>query len=210
MTDNKDGVKVIISNTTDDNSDGYEKSINITKISNNSTNDDVENIDEDLENVEEVDDDEVADLMRDNVQRLLQLEEEIKVLSASLKARRDKKKEICDVLMVYLAKRNIGHVHLDGAYKGTKLVHQIGETKSKFTPVQIKQILQDNINKPDVVNRIYELILSKQTVKQTSKLKLDKPKKGKVNHSVKMEEALQAEENEDDDLPPHLQYLADV
>ena len=207
MTDNKDGVKVIISNTTDDNSDGYEKSINITKISNNSTNDDGENIDED---VEEVDDDEVADLMRDNVQRLLQLEEEIKVLSASLKARRDKKKEICDVLMVYLAKRNIGHVHLDGAYKGTKLVHQIGETKSKFTPVQIKQILQDNINKPDVVNRIYELILSKQTVKQTSKLKLDKPKKGKVNHSVKMEEALQAEENEDDDLPPHLQYLADV
>ena len=207
MTDNKDGVKVIISNTTDDNSDGYEKSINITKISNNSTNDDGENIDED---VEEVDDDEVADLMRDNVQRLLQLEEEIKVLGASLKARRDKKKEICDVLMVYLAKRNIGHVHLDGAYKGTKLVHQIGETKSKFTPVQIKQILQDNINKPDVVNRIYELILSKQTVKQTSKLKLDKPKKGKVNHSVKMEEALQAEENEDDDLPPHLQYLADV
>ena len=207
MTDNKDGVKVIISNTTDDNSDGYEKSINITKISNNSTNDDGENIDED---VEEVDDDEVADLMRDNVQRLLQLEEEIKVLSASLKARRDKKKEICDVLMVYLAKRNIGHVHLDGAYKGTKLVHQIGETKSKFTPVQIKQILQDNINKPDVVNRIYELILSKQTVKQTSKLKLDKPKKGKVNHSVKMEEALQAEENEDDELPPHLQYLADV
>ena len=68
------------------------QSINITKISNNSTNDDVENIDEDLENVEEVDDDEVADLMRDNVQRLLQLEEEIKVLSASLKARRDKKK----------------------------------------------------------------------------------------------------------------------
>jgi hypothetical protein len=207
MTDNKDGVKVIISNTTDDNSDGYEKSINITKISNNSTNDDGENIDED---VEEVDDDEVADLMRDNVQRLLQLEEEIKVLSASLKARRDKKKEICDVLMVYLAKRNIGHVHLDGAYKGTKLVHQIGETKSKFTPVQIKQILQDNINKPDVVNRIYELILSKQTVKQTSKLKLDKPKKGKVNHSVKMEEALQVDENDDDDLPPHLQYLADV
>ena len=210
MTDNNDGVKIIISSTTDDNSDGYEKSINITKISNNSTNDDVENIDEDLENVEEVDDDEVADLMRDNVQRLLQLEEEIKVLSASLKARRDKKKEICDVLMVYLAKSNIGHVHLDGAYKGTKLVHQIGETKSKFTPVQIKQILQDNINKPDVVNRIYELILSKQTVKQTSKLKLDKPKKGKVNHSVKMEEALQVDENDDDDLPPHLQYLADV
>ena len=207
MTDNNDGVKIIISSTTDDNSDGYEKSINITKISNNSTNDDGENIDED---VEEVDDDEVADLMRDNVQRLLQLEEEIKVLSASLKARRDKKKEICDVLMVYLAKRNIGHVHLDGAYKGTKLVHQIGETKSKFTPVQIKQILQDNINKPDVVNRIYELILSKQTVKQTSKLKLDKPKKGKVNHSVKMEEALQVDENGDDDLPPHLQYLADV
>ena len=116
MTDNNDGVKIIISSTTDDNSDGYEKSINITKISNNSTNDDGENIDED---VEEVDDDEVADLMRDNVQRLLQLEEEIKVLSASLKARRDKKKEICDVLMVYLAKRNIGHVHLDGAYKGT-------------------------------------------------------------------------------------------
>ena len=82
MTDNNDGVKIIISSTTDDNSDGYEKSINITKISNNSTNDDVENIDEDLENVEEVDDDEVADLMRDNVQRLLQLEEEIKVLSA--------------------------------------------------------------------------------------------------------------------------------
>ena len=207
MTDNNDGVKIIISSTTDDNSDGYEKSINITKISNNSTNDDGENIDED---VEEVDDDDVADLMRDNVQRLLQLEEEIKVLSASLKARRDKKKEICDVLMVYLAKRNIGHVHLDGAYKGTKLVHQIGETKSKFTPVQIKQILQDNINKPDVVNRIYELILSKQTVKQTSKLKLDKPKKGKVNHSVKMEEALQVDENDDDDLPPHLQYLADV
>lgn len=203
MTDNNNDVKVIISNTIDDNSDGYEKSIN---ISNNSTNDDGENMNEELE---EVDDDEVADLMRDNVQRLLQLEEEIKVLSSSLKARRDKKKEICDVLMVYLVKRNIGHVHLDGAYKGTKLVHQIGETKSKFTPDQIKQILQDNINKPDVVNRIYQLILSKQTVKQTSKLKLDKSKKNKVNHSVKMEEALQADENEDD-LPPHLQYLANI
>jgi hypothetical protein len=161
----------------------------------------------------EIDDDEVADLMRENVQRLLKLEEEMKVISASLKARRDKKKEICDVLMVYLAKRNIGHVHLDGAYKGTKLVYQVGENRSKFSPDQIKQILQDSINKPDVVNKIHQLILDKQTVKQTSKLKLTKPKKNKQKHSDKMINVLndeQTEEDGNDDLPPHLQYLADV
>lgn len=116
-------------------------------------------------------------LFNNTLQEFLKLDQEIKKISAALKARRDKKERLSEMILTFLKKNEMSQIELSGDYNGKEIKESISTSVTGFNKKNVNEVLMNYFeNNIDDYNKIMKNIETKMVKKETTKLKMNKIK----------------------------------
>lgn len=111
------------------------------------------------------------------LQEFLKLDQEIKKLTIALKARRDKKERLSEMILTFLKRNDISQVELSGDYKGKQIKEAKTQTMTGFNKKNVNEVLMNYFeNNVEDYNKIVKKIEDKMVKKENSRLKMNKIK----------------------------------
>ena len=146
------------------------------------------------------------------LQEYLNVENELKMLLEAIRKRKDKKKQLSESILAFIKKNKINKVNLDGDFKGHQLCEKITKSQN-ISKDEILNIFENHFQEEknqDKFNLIQEEIKKKTTVKESSKLSMQKIKMNKKQQKEEDENKINSLiENElSEGLPEHLKHLS--
>jgi hypothetical protein len=146
------------------------------------------------------------------LQEYLNVENELKMLLEAIRKRKDKKKQLSESILAFIKKNKINKVNLDGDFKGHQLCEKITKSQN-ISKDEILNIFENHFQEEknqDKFDLIQEEIKKKTTVKESSKLSMQKIKMNKKQQKEEDENKINSLiENElSEGLPEHLKHLS--
>ncbi len=130
-----------------------------------------------------------ANMLNNTLNEFLKTDQEIKKLQHALKARKEKKTRLSEMILVYLKKNDIESIELSGQYKG----QFIGETKltttTGFNKDNVDKVLIDYFeNNVEDYEKVRKQIDNAITTKTSTKLTMSKVKTNKKDNEKRQTE----------------------
>lgn len=135
-----------------------------------------------------------ANILNNTLNEFLKIDQEIKKLNNALKARRDKKERLSEMILVYLKKNDIESIQLSGQYKGrfigeSQSTSTVGFNKENVNKVLIDYFANNVEDYEKVRNEIDKTMTTKTKTKLTmGKIKMNKKENEKLQKQIKDKE----------------------
>lgn len=130
-----------------------------------------------------------ANILNNTLNEFLKIDQEIKKLQHALKARKEKKIRLSEMILVYLKKNEIESIQLSGQYKGQFIGEMKTTTASGFNRDTVDKVLIDYFeNNIEDYEKVRKQIDNKMVKKTSTKLTMGKIKVNKKESEKQQKE----------------------
>lgn len=130
-----------------------------------------------------------ANILNNTLNEFLKIDQEIKKLQHALKARKEKKIRLSEMILVYLKKNEIESIQLSGQYKGKFIGEMKTTTASGFNRDTVDKVLIDYFeNNIEDYEKVRKQIDNKMVKKTSTKLTMGKIKVNKKESEKQQKE----------------------
>lgn len=132
-----------------------------------------------------------VNLLNNTLNEFLQIDQEIKKLNNALKARKEKKQRLSEMILIYLKKNDIESIQLSGQYKGKFIGEAKSVTTTGFNRENVNKVLvdyfQNNVEDYEKVRKEIDKSLTTKTITKLamSKVKMNKKDTDKIQKEEK-------------------------